>query len=687
MKRAAIDVGGTFTDCLILDEKTGSLQAFKAPTTPHDPSAGLLHSLEKAARASGKSLGDYLREIDLIIHGTTLATNALLTGRGVKTGMLTTKNFRDIIEYRRGYKNIRTSMFHVHVPPYEPLVPRWRRLGIEERTLWNGEMLTPLNEEDLRRSIETLKAEDVKAVAVCFLHSYANPENERRAAETCQKALPNAYVTSSHQILPVWREYERFSTTVVSAYIGPIVASYLTELELRLKKEGFGGALLMVLSSGLVETAEYCVPRAVFLIGSGPAAAPSAGVYVGETRKTKNLISIDMGGTSFEVCLIRNGEIPTSTETWVGDERVAIKMVSTHSVGAGGGSIAWIDSLGLLRVGPQSAAADPGPASYAKGGMEPTVTDADLLLGYVPHDFFLGGEIALDVALAKQAIKKVADPLHLTLPDAAQAIFTTVNSFMADQITEVSTKQGYDVRDFALVVGGGAGPVHGAFIADHLGIPTVIIPTVAALLSAFGMFAMDIGRDFARSYFVRAGTVDLNRVNRLFREMEEDAHAAIRAMRVAEEGVVLRRTVELRYIGQFHEVEVPLPPGEITKENLDEAVQSFHTRHEELYTFRMPWKGVEFLNFRLKATAPKAPFTLRQIGDGNDPSGALKRKRACLFGGREVETPVYDGEKLRKGNEILGPAIIEERTTTVVVPERYRCSVDEYRNYVLTRSR
>lgn len=687
MKRAAIDVGGTFTDCLILDEETGSLQAFKAPTTPHDPTAGLLHSLEKAARASGKPLQDFLREIDLIIHGTTLATNALLTGRGVKTGMLTTKNFRDIIEYRRGFKNIRTSMFHVHVPPYEPLVPRWRRLGIDERTIWNGEILTPLNEEELRQAIEQLKAEDVKAVAVCFLHSYANPENERRAAETCQKALPHAYVTSSHQILPVWREYERFSTTVVSAYIGPIVASYLTELELRLKKEGFGGALLMVLSSGLVETSEYCIPRAVFLIGSGPAAAPSAGVYVGETRKTKNLISIDMGGTSFEVCLIRNGEIPTSTETWVGDERVAIKMVSTHSVGAGGGSIAWIDSLGLLRVGPQSAAADPGPASYAKGGTEPTVTDVDLLLGYVPPDFFLGGEIPLDVELAKRAIKKVADPLHLTIPEAAQAIFTTVNSFMADQITEVSTKQGYDVRDFALVVGGGAGPVHGAFIANHLGIPTVIIPTVAALLSAFGMFAMDIGRDFARSYFVQAGKVDLSRVNQLFREMEEEAHAAIRAMRVAKEGVVLKRSVELRYIGQFHEVEVPLPPGELTMKELDEAIANFHKRHEALFTFRMPWKGVEFLNFSLKATAPKAPFSLRQIGDGKDPAQALKRKRACFFGGREVETPVYDGEKLRKGNEIQGPAIVEERTTTVVVPERYRCAVDEYRNYVLTRPR
>ncbi|MBI2088127.1 MAG: hydantoinase/oxoprolinase family protein [Deltaproteobacteria bacterium] len=349
--------------------------------------------------------------MDLLIHGTTLATNTLINESGAKTGMITTKDFRDIIEIRRGYKNIRASMYNVFVPPYRPLVPRHSRLEVEERTVHSGEILTPLNEPQVEQAIAKLKEKGVQSVAICFLHSYANPRNEERATEIAKALFDGAYITASHEILPVWREFERFSTTVVSAYVGPVVERYLHALERRLKDSGFHGSLLLMLSSGLVETVEYCVPRAVFLIGSGPAAAPSGAVYLGQGVDHQSLISIDMGGTSFDVCLIRRGEIPTTTESWVGDERVAIKMVDIHSAGAGGGSIAWVDSLGLLRVGPHSAGAEPGPACYGKGGEAPTVTDADLLLGYVPADFFLGGEIPLNVERATQAIKKVADPL------------------------------------------------------------------------------------------------------------------------------------------------------------------------------------------------------------------------------------------------------------------------------------
>jgi N-methylhydantoinase A len=316
-------------------------------------------------------------------------------------------------------------------------------------------------------------------------------------------------------------------------------------LEKRLKESGFRGNLLLMLSSGLVETVEYCIPRAVFLIGSGPAAAPSGAMYLGQAVDHKNLLSIDMGGTSFDVCMIRHGEIPTTTENWVGDERVAIKMVDIHSAGAGGGSIAWIDSLGLLRVGPHSAGAEPGPACYGKGGENPTVTDADLVLGYLPADFFLGGEISLDVRRATAAIQKLATPLGMSVRQAAQAIFTTVNSFMADQITEVSTKRGYDVRDFALVVGGGAGPVHAISIAELLSIPTVMIPSVAAAYSAFGMFAMDIGRNYARSHISRADRIDLEKVNTLYEEMEREALAAFDLLGVPRTQVVFSRTLGL----------------------------------------------------------------------------------------------------------------------------------------------
>ncbi len=692
MYRVSVDVGGTFTDCLVLGEE-GELRQFKSPTTPQDPSLGFLACLEKAAKDFRRPLAAFLADVDLLIHGTTLATNTLINENGAKTGLITTKGFQDVIEIRRGYKNIRASMYNVFVPPYKPLVPRRHRLEVEERVLDSGEVLTPLNEEEARAAVAKLKEAGMESLAVCFLHSYANPQHERRAAEIARAAFNGGYVTASHDILPVWREFERFSTTVVSAYVGPVVERYLNALVKRLEESGFKKNLLLMLSSGLVETVAHCVPRAVLLIGSGPAAAPAGAAYIGESTGRRSLISIDMGGTSLDVCLIRDGEIPTTTESWVGEERVAIKMVDIHSAGAGGGSIAWVDSLGLLRVGPHSAGAEPGPTCYGRGGKEPTVTDADLLLGYVPADFFLGGEIQLAREKAEEAVKKIAQPLGMSVAQAAQAIFTTVNSFMADQITEVSTKLGYDVRDFALVVGGGAGPVHGAAIAELLSIPAVLIPSVAAAYSAFGMFAMDVGRNYARSYICGAKNIDVEKVNRLYDEMEAEAVAGFRANGIAPAEVVFRRSAEMRYGGQFHEVEVELmgstsspQGGGFTAEQLEVTVNEFHRQHEKLYTFRMPWKAAEFLTFRLRATAPRAPFHLRQIdAGGTDAAGAIKRRRRCWFEGREVDTPVYDGTRLLAGAHFSGPAIIEETTTTVVIPASFICAVDRWKNYLLTR--
>ncbi|MBI2360860.1 MAG: hydantoinase/oxoprolinase family protein [Deltaproteobacteria bacterium] len=405
MSRVAIDVGGTFTDCLVLDDQ-GQLSDFKAPTTPEDPSRGLMECLEKAARAERKSVREFIQGLECIIHGTTLATNALLTERGAKVAMLTTEGFRDVSEIRRGLKNVRTSMYNVAVPPYKPHVPRYLRLPIRERTLFTGEVKTPVDLEMAKAAIEQCTAEDVRSIAVCFLHSYANPENERQVAELCRQSFDGrVYVTASHEVVPNWGEYERFSTTVVSAYIGPIVSEYLLALEKQLEEKGLKGGLLMVRSDALVQSAAHSRQQAVTLINSGPAAAPTGALFWGRSVGHNDLISIDMGGTSLDVCLLRKGEIPTTTESWVGDERVAIKMVDIHSIGAAGGSLAWIDSLGLLRVGPQSAGAMPGPACYGRGGDKPTVTDADLILGYIPKDYFLGGEIPLDEERARSAIR------------------------------------------------------------------------------------------------------------------------------------------------------------------------------------------------------------------------------------------------------------------------------------------
>ena len=432
--------------------------------------------------------------------------------------------------------------------------------------LYTGEVLTPLDEDDVREAAQRLGREGIESVAIGFLHAYANPAHEARAAEIVQEELgEDVYVTTSSQILPVWREWERFSTMAVSAYTGPAVKRYLLALEDRLARNGFSGSLMMMLSDGLVETVENCIPRAVYLIGSGPAAAPAGAVHLGAETGHENLLSFDMGGTSIDVGVVMRGEILTTTEGWVQDERVAIKMVDIVSAGAGGGSIAWVDSLGLLRVGPNSAGSDPGPACYAKGGKDPTVTDADLALGYIDPGFFLGGEMELDAGLAEQAIMdRVAEPLGMTLEQAAQAIMTAVSSFTADEINEVSTRRGLDIRDLTLVAGGGAGPVHAAFIADILGLLHVIVPSVASTYSAFGMFAMDVGRNYARSYITRFVDLDAERVQMLYEEMEQEAIAGFEEMGYRAGDVSFHRTADLRYIGQFHEVEVemPLDPGQ-----------------------------------------------------------------------------------------------------------------------------
>lgn len=686
MTRAAIDVGGTFTDCLIRYDD-GNLQAFKAPTTPQDPTQGLFDALEKAARARSKTLAEFLPEFDLIIHGTTLATNAVLTGKGARVGMLTTRGFRDVIEARRGYKNIRTSMYDLFIPPYRPLVPRYRRLGVGERVLPDGSVLTALDEADTRAAIERLADDGVDAIAICLLHSYANGEHEKRVEELCRERFGDgAYIATSHVVLPIWGEYERFSTTVVSASIGPLVDRYLTRLEQRLGSLGFAGSLLIVQSDGLVQSAAASRQRAVELIGSGPAAAPTGALRWGQSVGFDNLISVDMGGTSFDICLIQGGQVPTTTEGWVGDERVAINLVDIHSTGAGGGSVAWINRMGLLRVGPESAGAEPGPACYGRGGEKPTVTDADVLLGYVPADYFLGGEITLDETQARRAVASVGEPLGLDTTAAAEAIFTTVNSFMADQITELSTKRGLDIRDYALVVGGGAGAVHAAAIADSLNIPTVIIPRYSGLYSAFGMFAMDIGRAYVRSYIVPAAEIDIARLGALYAEMESQSVEELRSSNVEASEITFTRSADVRYAGQFHEVEVDLPAVPQAAADIEHLTKVFHDRHRALYGFDLQFRPAEFVFFRLKATVARRAFELHSVERGGpDPGAALKRTRQCFFGDAWVETPCYDGELLQAGNLVAGPALIEEQTTTVMVPAHFTCEVDPARTYVLRR--
>jgi len=683
MKRLAIDTGGTFVDCLVADEQ-GELRAFKAPSTPPDFALGVLNSLESAARGYGVSLSEFLGTVEVFIHGSTVATNAITTKQGAPTGMITTKNFRDIYELRRGIRL--GSMNDLFVPPYEPLVPRYLRVGVEERTLYTGQVLVSLNEDEVREAMEYLVREGVESVAICFLHSYANPLNERRALEICSDLHDKVHAVASHEALPVWREFERFSTTVLSAYVGPIVQSYLRSLDKRLRDAGFKGALFMVAASSLTQSVEYCLRRAVHMIGSGPAAAPTAAVYFGRQSGKLNLISYDVGGTTSDICVIWNGQIPTTREKWIGDERLALKTIDVDSFGAGGGSIARLDRLGVLKVGPESAGARPGPASYGQGGEEPTLTDAALILGYIPHDYFLGGQVPLYEDLARKAVGKLAQKMGMAVEETAAAIVATANAIMAQHVSTLTTKRGYDPRDFVLVAAGGAGPPICLWLAEELGITTVLVPRLAALYSAFGMLTMDMGWEYSRSFLASTDKIDLEKLNMLYSEMETEGIESLRRLRVTSENVALTRSADMRYEGQYHEIEVGLPGGKLTQREIEDAAKAFHRKHEELHAFAMPEREAEFLTFHLRVSKPQPEMKLLGVGTGpQDPSAAFKRRRRCWFAGKWVDTPVYEGAWLKGGNVIPGPAIIEEPTTAVVIREGFRCSTDQFGYYVVSR--
>jgi N-methylhydantoinase A len=675
----SVDIGGTFTDCVVEDERDRRL--FKSPTTPDDPSRGVLAVLEQAA--SGEPLRDFLARVERLVHGTTLATNVLLTGNGARTGLLTTAGFRDVIEMRRGERNLGTSMFNQLKPPYTALVPRSRRLGVPERTLYTGDIEQPVDEQATEQAVRRLLDAGCESIAIGFLHSHANPANELRAMEIVRRCSPDAYVACSHQILPVAGEFERFSTTVVSAYVGPSVLRYLTEFELRLRDAGFTGALLIMLSSALMQTVDECHERAVELLVSGPAAAPSAALHVGEQLGHRDVLEVDMGGTSFDVCVIRDGQVPTTREAWVGQERVATKMIDVATVGAGGGSIAWIDSLGLLRVGPESAGADPGPAAYGRSD-RPTVTDADLALGYVAPDYFLGGKLKLDRDRALAAIGSVGEPLGFSTEQAAEAIFNTVNGVMADAVTEVCTKRGLDVRGFAMVAGGGAGGVHGAEIARLVGIPEVVCPPSAPVLSAMGMLTMDIGRELTRAGIWDRMAVTAEQINAVFAELRDEQVAAFRSAGVDEDRVTYRRSLAMRYLGQFHELLVDMPDRDLDDASRAAVDTDFHRLHEELYGYSLPWRGVEVLECHLRGSA-RQESTVAAADATVAESAAPSRSgvRECRIRGERHTVPTYRRDELAAGHWFDGPALIDSPASTVLVPPDFTVRVDSAGNLVL----
>ncbi|MBI4529151.1 MAG: hydantoinase/oxoprolinase family protein [Deltaproteobacteria bacterium] len=680
-----IDVGGTFTDFVVLDPSQRLFHG-KVPSTPRDESEGILAAIQEVSKREKKDFRALLAETDLIILGTTVVTNTMLQFNGSKTGMITTRGFRDVIELRGNYKE---SLFDLKLPPPYPIVPRRSRLGVTERIDYTGRVIVELDEQELRGAVDVLKEAGVESIAVGFLFSYVNPLHELCAREIIREVHPEATVSLSHEILPQVREFERFSTTVVNAYVSPHLKRYLTRLTQRLKESDFRGELFIMQSNGGMMHVDFAAARGVEAALSGPSGGVVAGAYLGKLIGFRDLITMDMGGTSYDVCVIKAGRPELSSNYWMSRYRIGLPMIDIHTIGAGGGSIAWVDKGGGLRVGPQSAGADPGPACYGLGGKEPTVTDADVVLGYIDPDYFLAGRVKLDVELAKKAIEeKVAKPLGLSLMDAASGIFRIVNNNMNNAIRYVSVMRGRDPRDFALMAFGGAGPVHAGAQVRDLKIKTILVPKTAPMFSALGAVLSDFKISRVQSLHMRSTDPRVEPLNDLFQRMYDDAVALLGAGRKDVVRIDAHRFMDLRYIRQVHEVTIELPHGEreLTLEDLRRLFDIFHDRHEALYAFKRTNFPVEIINLRLDVVGVRKPVELERIAaNGGAPAAALKGTRPVYFEDLKeyVETAVYDGSSMKPGQRVAGPAIVEEPETTLVVLPGQELTLDPYQTYVI----
>jgi N-methylhydantoinase A len=610
--------------------------------------------------------------------------SSIINKSGPKMGLITTKGHRDVLQLRR---IITDDMWNWRRAFPQSLIPRWRRLVAEERIDHTGQVLVPLNEDDVRNATAYFKRIGVKDIVVAFLFSFVNPEHEKRAREIIVRDYPDALVTLSHEVAHVIGEYERFSTAVLDAYVRPDLSKYIQKLSSMLDKRGFQGQLLFIQSNGGVESSEVALVRPATLLMSGPVASAAAGLEFGKRCSYENLVSIDMGGTSLDISLLNKGTVQVKTEGLVGDYRMSLPMVDVESIGAGGGSIAWIDSTGVPRVGPSSAGADPGPACYGLGGAEATLTDAYVVLGFLDPNSFHGGEKKLRKDLAEKAIKgKIADRLGMSTEKAASAILRVSNSTMASAISHLLAKNGYDPRDFVLCSGGGAGGIHALKIAEELGANRVLIPRLAPFYSAFGMLSVDLRHDFERFHESFSERLDINDVKRLYDEMENEAHLLEVKERISEDQRVLTRSLRARYWGQFRHVVASWPGGkDIFKDAIAQGVTNFHNKHQELFGYSDPNYPVEILGFGLTMIGKLPAPTLPRLNEGEKeaPSESLKGLRDVYFEEtRFVKTKVYDGDKLLCGNRLQGPCVVEHRETTVVVPPKFEVVVDQYGNYL-----
>jgi N-methylhydantoinase A/oxoprolinase/acetone carboxylase beta subunit len=688
--RLGFDIGGTFTDFVLIDSQSGHTFSYKALTTPANPAQAVLEgwrALLQQVQGGGE-------QIEAAIHGTTLLTNALIERKGAPTAVITTRGFRDALEIRR---EMRYDIYDLLIVLPEPLVPRSRRYEVAERVNARGEIVTPLDLIELDTLKAPLQRDGVRALAVCFLHAYANPVHEQQVGAWARGALPEVSVSISSEVAPQFREFERVSTTVCNAYVQPLAERYLSRLQTDLAREGFAHELYLMLSSGGITTLGTAIRFPVRLVESGPAAGALAAVFYGEAMSEPNLVSFDMGGTTAKICLIKDAQPAMTREFEIARvDRfkrgsgfpIQIPSIELIEIGAGGGSIAWIDSMGLLKVGPESAGADPGPACYGFGGTRPTVTDADLILGYLSPDYFLGGRMRLDRGAAEGAVQRyVGEPMGLGVVEAAHAIYQVVNENMLGATRVHVAERGADARRLLLMAFGGAGPTHAARIARALKMRGYVCPTSAGVASALGFLVAPAAFDFARSVVGTLTQEKLTELDETFAELEALGRATLADAAVLEPEMSFLRLADLRHVGQGHEIVVELPWPRLAAVDLEREMKPrFYSSYAELYGHAHPHLQVEITACRLRASGPRPRVILPPAPAGNRSADvALKGTRSAFFAerGGYVETLVYDRYGLPSGVSFPGPAIVEERDSTAVVVPDAVASVDQFSNLVV----
>ena len=683
--RLGIDAGGTFTD-LVLADRSGDVRLYKALSTPADPTRAIEEGMRLIAEDLVESPAEIVSNSDLCINGTTVGLNALIQHKGGKTGLICTAGHEDSIEIRLGHKED-GYRYDPEYPAAVMLVPRYLRKGVRERVISDGSIRTPLNEDDVRAACQFFIEEGIESVAISFVWSVLNQSHERRAAEIVRELMPHVALTIGSELYPQVREYTRTSTAVVNAYLAPILSRYVAAVDEYFRKLGAKFPVRYFQSNGGLGLGQALSERSVYAINSGPASAPQAGLFVTAPFKKKNVITIDMGGTSFDITLTRNGVTNINKNIDMLRYRIGIPMIQVETLGAGGGSIGWIDSMGLLQVGPLSAGATPGPACYGQGGTQPTVTDANLVLGYLNPRGLLGGRLPLDLQKAREAIKAIANPLGLSVEGAAYGMFTIVNSNMVNGIRRVSVERGYDPRDFVLVGAGGATGAHITSLAAEIGIDTVILPKLASGLCAFGQIISNVKYNYMATSPLRLEGAAHAKINRLFEQIEAQGVKHLVADGFAKSAIRIERSLDMRYVGQVHECTVEIGNFTDDAKALEKVKSAFHKRHEELYTYSEPHNAVEVVNIEStlygNVDKPQPP----RVRKGLPPAKALVGRRKAIFAadGKLIDTPIYDGSKLGAGATIKGPAIIEEVTTTIVIEPRWSARLDVSGSYDITR--